>query len=141
MNEVAEGSTELSKVQGVSRNPAKKRCSAEGSVTFSCRLPPAPGLHPPAIPPEAASPPTVTGRRGNALCSGPPPVRGDWCCPTASLSSTYPCQLLRVLDSKSLDNTQLSSLPSRYFSDNSVVLTIQGKGYSKWSNVKIHIEL
>lgn len=46
MNEVAEGNTELSKVQGGSRNPAKKRCPAEGSVTFSCRLPPAPGLHP-----------------------------------------------------------------------------------------------
>ena len=102
---------------------------------------PQPQAAPPAIPPEAASPPTVMGRRGNASCSGPPPVRGDRYCPTASLSSTYPCQLLRALDSKSLDNTQLSSLPSRYFSENSVVLTIQGKGYSKWSNVKIHIEL
>lgn len=46
MNEVAKGNTELSKVQGGSRNPAKKRCPAEGSVTFSCRLPPAPGPHP-----------------------------------------------------------------------------------------------
>lgn len=45
-NEVAEGSTELSEVQGGSRNPAKKRCPTEGSVTFSCRLPAAPGPHP-----------------------------------------------------------------------------------------------
>ena len=45
-NEVAGGSTELSKVQGGSGNPAKKRRPAEGSVTFSYRLPPAPGPHP-----------------------------------------------------------------------------------------------
>ena len=46
MNEVAESSNELSKMQRRSGNPAEERCLAEGSVTCSCWLPSALGPHP-----------------------------------------------------------------------------------------------
>ena len=132
MNEVAEDSTGLSKMQGGSVNPAKKRCPAEGSVTFSCRLPPAPGPHPqprhPVLREDEAEVPAKPCAAGPFLSLGTG---------TAQQSLIH----LPLPAPQSLDNTQLSSPPLRYFYDNSVALMLQGEGYSKWSNVKIHTEL